>query len=172
MSGPLTEKIMLSALRALDVRLDGPVTLIIGGGGAMILAHGFPLSTSDIDAFPKKMEIAQLDVFVKEVARAEHLPPDWLNPYFSSFTHTLPSDYSDRLILVFEGKRIEALALGKEEMLIMKCFAHRQKDVGHARALIKKGADIGFVESHIEKLKQKGIPGCEAALDFLDELIE
>lgn len=172
MSGSLTEKIMRAALTELDARLDSPVTLIIGGGGAMILAHGFPLATSDIDAFPKKIEIAKLDVLVKKVATEQRLPPDWLNPYFASFTHTLPSDYSERLIEVFRGGNLEAFALGKEEMLIMKCFAHRQKDVGHARALIKKGADMDFVESHIEKLKKKGIPGAEAALDFLDELIE
>lgn len=172
MAGSLTETIMRAALAALDSELDTSVTLIVGGGGAMILAHGFPLATSDIDAFPKKMEIAALDALVKKVAQKERLPSDWLNPYFSSFTHTLPSDYADRLIEVFRGRYLEAFALGKEEMLIMKCFAHRQKDVGHARALLKRGADVDFVESHIEKLREKGIPGAEAALDFLDELNE
>jgi len=163
---------MEAALRALDQKLSTPLTLIIGGGGAMILAHGYPLGTSDIDSVPKGMEIQALDALVKEIARAEGLPPDWLNPYFSSFTHTLPSDYGNRLIEVFSGKRLKALALGKNEMLIMKCFARRTKDVGHAKALIRGGADIDFVESHLESLREKGIRGAAEALDFLDELYE
>lgn len=168
----LTAEIMKRALNRLDEKLDSPLTLIIGGGGAMILAHDFPLSTTDIDAVPKSMDIATLDPLVKAIAKELGLPPDWLNPYFSSFTHTLPNDYEKRLVSVFEGAHLRGLALGKEEMLIMKCFAHRQKDVGHARALLKKGADREFVADHIEKLREKGIPQADAALDFLDELEE
>lgn len=39
--------------------------------GAMILAHGFPLATTDIDAVPKGMEIAELDVLVKQIAQEQ-----------------------------------------------------------------------------------------------------
>lgn len=52
----------------------------------------------------------------------------------------------------------------------MKCFAGRAKDVAHARALIKAGADVKFVENHIESLKKKRIPGSDRAIDFLDDL--
>jgi hypothetical protein len=52
----LTKDLMLKALLALDRKLNKKVTLIVGGGGAMILAHEFPLATSDIDAIPKGME--------------------------------------------------------------------------------------------------------------------
>lgn len=173
----LTAQIMRSALQKLDDLIvieknANPVTLIMGGGGAMILAHGFPLATTDVDAVPKGMSIEELDPFVKKVAKDLGIAPDWLNPYFSTFAHTLPPGYGDRLIEVFKGKKLSAQALGKEEMLIMKCFAHRQKDVGHARALIKKGASVDFVEEHIESLKRKNIPGCDQALDFLDDLVD
>ena len=70
------------------------------------------------------------------------------------------------------GQNLKVLALGKDEMLIMKCFAHRLKDEGHAKALIKKGARVEFVESHIEKLLEKRIPLAQEALDFLDELVD
>jgi hypothetical protein len=56
---------------------------------------------------------------------------------------------------VFLGKNIKAQALGKEDLLIMKCFAGRQKDIPHARALVKSGADIQLVEEHIRSLIQK-----------------
>lgn len=138
----------------------------------MLLAYDFPLATSDIDAVPKGIEIALLDPWVKRVAQEQSLPADWLNPYFSTFGHTLPSDYGARLVEVFRGKRLKALALGKEDLLIMKCFAHRQKDVGHAKALLKKGADPRKVEAHISTLERKGIPGARQALDFLDDVME
>ncbi len=138
----------------------------------MVLAHDFPLATADIDAVPRPIDLPALDSLVKTIARELELPPDWLNPYFSSFTHTLPNDYDTRLVPVFAGKKLQGLALGKEDMLIMKCFAHRQKDVGHARALIKKGTNLDFVENHIEKLRDSNVIGAQAALDFLDELVE
>jgi len=172
MAGPLSAEIMKKALARLDELLTEPTTLIIGGGGAMILAHGYPLATSDLDAIPEGMDVAKLDPLVKQIASEQGLPSDWLNPYFSTFAHTLPEDYGERLVEVYRGAHLRARALGKEEMLIMKCFAHRQKDVSHARALLKKGADVDRVETQIEKLRDKGIPGAQDALDFLDDLLE
>ncbi|MEK6577959.1 MAG: DUF6036 family nucleotidyltransferase [Bdellovibrionota bacterium] len=173
----LTAQIMRQALQQLDAlivaeKISQDVSLIVGGGGAMILAHGFPLATTDIDAIPRGMSVSEMDPLVKKVAHELKIAPDWLNPYFSTFAHTLPQGYGDRLIEVFKGKKLRALALGKEEMLIMKCFAHRQKDVGHAKALINKGANVSFVEDHIESLKKKNIPGSDQALDFLDDIVE
>jgi len=166
----LTEDLMRKALNSFDKKIPFDVTLIMGGGGAMILAHKFPLATTDIDAIPKGREPHEIDSYIKDVAAELGIQSDWLNPYFSTFTHTLPSDYGSRLIEVFKGKKLTVLALSLDEMLIMKCFAQRQKDVGHARALIRKGANIKQVEAHIESLKAKRIPGAAQALDFLDEL--
>jgi Nucleotidyltransferase of unknown function (DUF6036) len=174
--GPLTQDRIRLAFQALDSHLSRasvPTTLIMGGGGAMILAHGFPLGTSDVDAIPKGPTIEELDHWVKEVDRELGLnAPDWLNPYFATFSHTLPSDYGIRLISVFEGAALKVLALGADEMLIMKCFAHRPKDVAHARALIRKKANLDRVEKRIEELLKKGIPGAQQALDFFQDVLE
>ena len=82
----------------------------------------------------------------------------------------LPPDYGERLISVFQGKNAKALALGKEDLLVMKCFAGRQKDVPHARVLVKNKADTAFVEKHIRSLMKKRIPGSDQALEFLHEI--
>lgn len=171
MGSNLTKQTSLAAIKALDQLLPKSVTLIAGGGGAMILAHGFSLATS-VDAVPKAIGPEEIDPFVKEVAKKLGLPGDWLNPYFSTFTHTLPADYGDRLIQVYQGPNLTVQALGREDLLIMKCYAGRDKDIAHARALIQNGADISFVEKHIETLKKKKIPGSSDALDFLDELTD
>lgn len=138
----------------------------------MILAHQFPLATSDIDAVPRGIDFSEIDALVKKVALDLGLPADWMNPYFSTFSYTLPEDYSKRLIPAFEGNFLTVLALGKEEMLIMKCFAHRPKDIGHGRQLVRLGADLKMVEKQIEWLQEKGIKEADRALDFFDELRE
>ena len=166
----LTKSHMLNALKRLDEIVPKTISLIIGGGGAMVLAHRFPLSTHDIDAFAKGMEFSELDPFVKQVAQELGIALDWLNPWFATFAHTLPADYPQRLIPVFSGKRLRVLALGATDLLIMKCFAHRQKDVPHAKALIRAGADIQQARRHIESLHDKRIPQAEPALDFLDDV--
>lgn len=172
MEKPVSKQIMEKSFQLLDDSLPKPVTLILGGGGCMILAHGYPIATTDVDAMPLQIPFEELSEYVHRIAKQLNLPGDWLNPYFNSFTHVLPADYRDRCITVFRGKKLSVEALGREDMLIMKCFAHRPKDLGHARALLKAGADTTFVEKRIEELKKKGIPEAEAALDFLDELVE
>ena len=175
--GPLTKEIMLSALSALDQKIGEAnpteaISMIMGGGGAMILAHGFPKGTTDIDAVPRGQSPEILSPFIHEIAARLNLPPDWLNPYFSTFSHVLPTDYGSRLVEVFKGAHLKVDALGKEEMLIMKCFAGRAKDIPHARALIKGKVDLNRVEARLDELLKKRIPGAEKALDFLQEILD
>ena len=170
MSTLLNKKMMMKALNLLDRHLNFEVRMILGGGGAMVLAHDYPIGTYDIDAVPIKIDFSKLDVFVKKIAKELSISPDWLNPYFATFAHTLPSDYSSRLITVFDGHNLKVEALGREDMLILKLFAGRQKDVAHARLLINKGANLKFIEKHLNTLKKKRIPGVDKALDFLDDL--
>lgn len=170
MAGSLTKNVMTTAFLALDQLLDRDVVLILGGGGAMILAHGYPRGTTDVDAFPVGIDLSLLDAIVKKVAEELSLPKDWMNPYFSTFAHTLPQDYSQRLIEVFRGKHLIVRALSKEEMLIMKCFARRQKDIAHAKALMLAGVKFDIVEKQIQVLLEKRIPGAKEALDFLDDV--
>jgi hypothetical protein len=93
-----------------------------------------------------------------------------MNPYFETYTHVLPSDYGSRLKEVFAGERLRVMALGLEDLLIMKCFAGREKDVGHARALLKRGPDLALVDGRIQQLIEKGIQGAREAGDFFDDL--
>jgi hypothetical protein len=169
----LSEAQMIQALKWLEQKLTCPVRLIVGGGGALILAHHFTLATTDIDAIPASgATVQELDALVKEVARERSLAPDWLNPYFSTFTHVLPSDYGQRLETVLRLKHLQVDALSKNELLIMKCFAGRMKDRAHAKALVEQGADVKKVESHLEELRNRSIPGAEKAIDFLDEVLD
>ena len=161
-----------AAFRALDARVEAPVTLIVGGGTAMMLAYGLPVRTTDVDAYPFQGRLEDLAPLLREVARELGLPPDWLNPHFETFAHVLPRDYGSRLKEVFAGARLRVMALGVEDLLVMKCFAGREKDVGHARALLRRKPDLGIVERRIEELVEKRVPGAMDAADFLDDLRE
>src|SRR3989338_4241836 len=159
---------MKAALKALDALLPEKMELLIGGGAAFVLAHQIPLATMDIDGLPYKtgIALANLDSLIKKIAKKLNLPNDWLNPYFSTFTYSLPKDYSGRLVPVYKGKKLLASALGKEDLLIMKCFAGREKDILHARALLKKGLKTQLVSNHLSKCLEEGIPKAQEANDF------
>lgn len=168
----LTALKMKDGFAALDALLPLPVRLIVGGGGAMLLAYNFPLATTDVDAVAKGLSTDELQPFVEQVARQLGLPADWLNPWYSSFTHVLRPNYEEDLVSVFSGSRLTVHALGKEDLLLMKCFAHRAKDVAHARALVRAGANVKVVEKRIEELSRSKIPGTQEAVDFLDEIVD
>lgn len=165
---------MLEAFKLIDTKLKKPIKWLLGGGGAMLLAYQFPVSTQDIDAVIYKSELTLMDIHVdvQAVALELSLPKDWLNSYFEVFLYTLPTDYETRLKTVFTGTNVTVNALGLEDLLILKCFAGREKDIGHARALIKKGADINFVQKHVRKLIDARIPKAQDASDFLDDLLD
>lgn len=167
---------MLAALAALDTRLDVPVKLLVGGGAAMLLAHGFPISTMDIDGlvFQSAMTQVELEPHVRAVGEQLQIPSDWLNGYFNTFLFTLPSDYQDRLNVIHEGRHLTVFALSAEDLLILKCFAGRPKDVPHARSLFKIVTTAGRerVDLHLQQLLERNIPGADRAAEFFDELCD
>jgi len=137
----MKDKMMMKAFRSLDRRLETSLTLLLGGGAAMLLAHGVPLTTHDVDGLPLDSDVtpAELDPLIKEVAAELGISQHWYNDYFNAFTYTLPKDFRGRLVEVYRGKHLAVKSLGKEDLLIMKCFSAREKDIGHAKALIKRG---------------------------------
>jgi hypothetical protein len=160
------------AFACLDSKLSHSLQLIMGGGGAMICAHHFPLATTDVDAIAIGTDIHSLNNLISEVAAEIELPADWLNFHFSSFAFVVLPDYLDHTINVYTGTHLTVRAFSLEDMLILKCFAHRPKDVVHSKALLKKNPDLKKIEAHIEMLKSKGFPEAQKALDFLDEVLD
>lgn len=169
---PLDAARMREALARLDARVEAPARLVIGGGAAMVLAYDHPLATQDVDAFPAKgtLSLAQLDAWAKEVAAELDIEPDWLNGHFYTFTTVLPDDYAQRLRTVYRGERLQVDALGPEDLLVMKCFAGRDKDRPHARKLLHHAQDLSIVDEQLSRLIDRGHPGAEAAADYFDDL--
>jgi len=169
---PLDKKRMLLALKRLDEQLRGSARLVIGGGAAMTLAYAHPIATQDVDAFAAKggLRMAELDTAARAVAEALQIESDWLNAHFETFTAVLPRDYATRLRTVFRGTNLQVDALGPEDLLIMKCFAGRDKDRPHARKLVRLAQDLSIVDRQIEYLVERRYPGAERAADYFDDL--
>ena len=138
----------------------------------MLLAYQIPVRTTDVDAYPSDGSLDDITPAIHKVAKQLRLPFNWINPHFESFAHVLPGDYGKRLRPVFQGKSLKAMALGVEDLLVMKCFAAREKDVAHARALLKRNPDLEIVERRLSELLEKRVKGAREALDFFDELTE
>ena len=169
LDGPL----MREALAHLDSHLERPLHLIIGGGGAMVLAYNIPLHTQDVDAFPVQSgQLAAIQATANVVAHELDIAPDWLNQHFETFTFVLPDDYASRLRNVFQGRWLRADALGPEDLLVMKCMAGREKDRPHARRLMREVTDLDVVDRRLSELEQKGIAKAAQACDFFDDLKE
>lgn len=169
---PLDKTRMLRALTLLDERVTDSAHLVVGGGAAMTLAYEHPIATQDVDAFAAKggLRMAELDAAAREVAEELDIDSDWLNAHFETFTAVLPRDYATRLEHVFEGEHLRIDALGPEDLLVMKCFAGRDKDRPHARKLLRLAKDLSIVDNQLEYLVERRYPGAERAADYFDDL--
>jgi hypothetical protein len=152
--------------------MDQPARLVIGGGAAMVLAYKHPIATQDVDAFTAKggLRMGELDALARKVGDQLNVQQDWLNAHFETFTGVLPSDYATRLRRVYAGSQLTVDALGPEDLLIMKCFAGRDKDRPHARKLIVLAKDLGVVERQLAELATRRYPGASKAADYFDDL--
>jgi hypothetical protein len=169
---PLDPKRMRRALADLDALLQEQARLVVGGGAAMVLAYNHPIATQDVDAFAARggLRMGELDQLAKRVAKQLDIEPDWLNGHFETFAGVLPGDYATRLRPVYKGKQLQVDALGPEDLLVMKCFAGRDKDRPHARALMKVAGDLSIVDRQLELLASKRYPGAQKAADYFDDL--
>ena len=163
---------MRAALGKLDEHITSPAHLVVGGGAAMVLAYGYNLATQDVDVFAARggLRVADLHAAAQAVADELHIQHDWLNSHFETFTHVLPPDYASRLEPIFQGKWLRVDALGAEDLLVMKCFAGRDKDRPHARKLVRRVKDLSVIERRIAELIERRIPGAEKAADTFDDL--
>ncbi|MFO8073427.1 MAG: DUF6036 family nucleotidyltransferase [Polyangia bacterium] len=168
----LDRELLLEALACLDERMETQAHLVIGGGAAMVASYDHPLATRDIDAMAVEgsPRISDLERPARRVAAEIGLEPDWLNPYFETYAAVLPADYGSRLRSVYRGERLRVDSLGPEDLLVMKCFAGRDKDLAHARRLIRIADDLEIVDRQLTLLSERGYPGSLRAADYFDDL--
>ncbi len=173
----LGERHLRTALRALDEHLNWPsqARLVLIGGAAAILT-GLLRSrvTVDCDVVhhePKAAWAAVADA-ARSVARELLLPPDWLNAETETIAHRLPDGWRERTLTVHRSDRIEVVAIGRQDLIAMKCIAGRPADIEDLRRLAVTAGEAAFVRDYLRKLADRH-PARERehvtdALDLLD----
>jgi hypothetical protein len=171
---PMDKTQIQQAFELLDQRLKQDVRILVGGGAAMMAAYDIPINKMYVDGVPDRtsMELADFKKEVQAVGRQLKIAQDWLNDYFATFLFVLPASYEQRLHTLYKGRHLEACALGKEELILMKCFAGREKDIPHIRALMRKSVDLKIVDQRIQELLTKKTVGSQDAADIFDDLVQ
>lgn len=171
----LNKNIMIECFEELDRSLDDNLNLLIGGGAALILNEVTSFTTYDIDAMPFKSSIDahELRVYRDRVALKLNIPKDWINEYFYQFTHSLPLDYGDRIREIYSGSKLKCYILSPTDLVIMKCFARREKDELHIKYLLKQGnVNIDYVDDYLQELVLKKYPNATDASIFFNNILE
>jgi hypothetical protein len=103
--------------------------MYVVGGAAIALSFDTGRSTKDIDA-TMIPEDAVLEA-AGAVARAEHLPPDWLN---SDATSWIPAPPAGALAAP-AGAGLEVIIASPQALLAMKLVASRNRDIPDIKLL-------------------------------------
>ncbi len=155
-----TIKTSLAALGR-ELSAGDPVELVIVGGAAGLLTGQLSpaVTTGDVDAISvlpadqwhRVQEAAAL------VTTALGLPANWLNRDVGLHRLALPPDYRSRLVIVGEFGSLTVKAIGRLDLIAMKFYAHRQRDVEHLLEFSPTGQEKRFVLDYLNALESAGV---------------
>ncbi|MBI5349625.1 MAG: hypothetical protein HZB77_09985 [Chloroflexi bacterium] len=103
----------------------------------MILHFGAQRATRDVDALVLRGSVNDLRQAVKNVAKLNDLPEDWLNDAVKGFADILPPDFQERLTLLdVSTSKVRVYVLGRAEQTAMKIVALREQDLEDLELLL------------------------------------
>jgi hypothetical protein len=141
-----------SALDALGERLRARTEIVVGGAGALILTGELPRATSDFDVLYSNPDMGQLQEDIRAVAERLNLTPGWLNGSIQSYLDVLPPDYKTRLRTLPSRGRLHIALLHRQDILVMKLFAGRPRDLRDVTTLRPTVAELEFVRGQLPRL--------------------
>ena len=146
---------LLAALRRLGSELRDPATLTLGGSAALLLTGALDRATNDGDVVESKPDFPALLDAVRRVQVVEQAPPGWLNTSVQSYTHVLPADYRTRLVAFGRMGRLDVLLLGRADVVLMKVYAGRPRDLQDLLAVRATEAELGHAEHRIPAIAEQ-----------------
>lgn len=146
---------IVEALEQLGKRLEEEVEITVAGGAALLMAFDLERGTVDVDAVEA---VPGLDEAfrraIREVAEEMELAPNWLNDSAKGYVGVLASGYRKRRRHVGDFGRLRVHALGRRDLILLKLFAMRAKDVEDLRELKPTVEEIEFVRRNLERLSR------------------
>lgn len=165
----MSRAVLWAALDALGKRATKPVSLVLGGSSALILGSTLRRSTDDGDVVTSTPGLDQLQALIRDVADREHLPPGWLNGSIQSYTYLLPPDYLERLTTLPPFHQLTVSLLSRLDVLLMKVYGLRPRDVQDLQALAPTPSEILFVRRHLPRIAEREPEKASTMRAFLDE---
>jgi len=102
---------------ALCFETDEHFHLIIVGGGALILQEYIARSTHDVDVISVSPALLSL------------LEPYDINCRVQAYINNFPYNYEDRIVPLFQGKRIDFFTVSLEDIVVAKLYSMRPADI-------------------------------------------
>jgi len=149
------------ALAALGTRVHARTEIVVGGAGALILSGELTRATSDCDVIFSNPDMGRLQEDIRAVADNMNLPAGWLNGSIQSYLDILPPDYRTRLKTLPAQGKLEVAVLNRRDVMVMKLFAARARDLEDIATLQPTSAELEFVRNQLPRLR--GIDPARAA---------
>lgn len=104
---------------------------VIVGGAALNLLEVTSRVTRDVDVLKPNSLLKNIRTHAQAFASEKNLPKDWLNTGPADLVSHLPNGWETRTRTVFSGQSLSLSTLGREELLMSKCWAYcdRERDL-------------------------------------------
>lgn len=167
----MSREALWRALATLGRHAREPVSLVLGGSAALILSKELRRPTDDGDVVASEPEIGNLQELIRNVADREGLPPGWLSGSIQSYTHVLPKDYERRLVSLPSFGHLRVRLLGRPDVILMKVYGMRARDVEDLRAIRPTTEELVFVRAQLPRITAKEPEKAQEMSAFLDEWV-
>jgi len=157
------------ALAALGARVRNRTEILIGGAGALILTGELPRATSDCDVLFSKPDMGQLQEDIRAVAEQKNITSGWLNGSVQSYLDVLPPDFRTRLRTLPSQGKLQISVLHRRDVLVMKFFAGRLRDLKDIEALRPTVEELQFVRNEIPRLSRIDTERAKRIEQLLDQ---
>lgn len=144
-----------AALHAFARTLREPVELVLGGSAALVLAGELHRQTADSDVVQSVPDLGQLQEQIRATETSEHLPPGWLNGSIQSYVHVLPPDFRTRCVALppfVAPKRLRVLLVSRRDVIVMKVYAQRARDLDDLEALRPTVDEWALVDAQVPRI--------------------
>lgn len=152
MVSDLTRSELEGALAALGAACREDTTVLLGGSAALILTNVLRRATNDGDVIASRPDLGRLQAAIRTVAQDRGLPDGWLNGSVQSYIDVLPLDYEARIKSLRRFGRLSVSLLGRRDVIVMKFYSGRPKDLLDLEQIAPTAAELAFVAREVPRL--------------------